>query len=356
MKGIIPLLVAFLILPSLASAETYFIRNDGTATQSNAALSNGGSCSSDSNAMSVNDHNSGSFSPGDTIYLCDTITSEVQVPSSGSAGNVITYRGDYAGHPGKISRQQEVDVSGIFIDGKSYITIHDLEIENCNVGIYSRESAHHITIKRCKIHDMLNQGIYFGYLATEYGGTGIGCNNVIVGGSQGDGNDIYNIGCGTAGTDVMILSTHDFVISYNHLYATPEMAQGLLTDRGIDGIVLEGGSYNGLIEYNEINGHNDDYWDDPRPGYDEDWNKGLGEDGIDIKEDNHDVVVRYNHIYDHKYQSGITMLFLKMPLISLKPCILTLGQRQVYGLLAEQVIRSKTIFSIKIDQMICITH
>ena len=40
---------------------------------------------------------------GDTVYLCDTITSEVNPPDSGSSGNVVTYKGNYAGHAANLT-------------------------------------------------------------------------------------------------------------------------------------------------------------------------------------------------------------------------------------------------------------
>jgi hypothetical protein len=38
----------------------------------------------------------------DIIYLCDTITSEVDATRSGTSGHPITYRGDYPDHAGII--------------------------------------------------------------------------------------------------------------------------------------------------------------------------------------------------------------------------------------------------------------
>lgn len=55
--------------------------------------------SSYANSMSVATHNAATFTGDDTIYLCDTITSSVIVPSSGAEGHPIVYRGDYADHP-----------------------------------------------------------------------------------------------------------------------------------------------------------------------------------------------------------------------------------------------------------------
>src|SRR5262245_66256136 len=66
------------------------MRADGTATNKGAATS----CASAATAMSVSVHNSETFSPGDTIYVCDSggaYTAEMVLPSSGLPGSPITY-------------------------------------------------------------------------------------------------------------------------------------------------------------------------------------------------------------------------------------------------------------------------
>lgn len=84
----------FVIAPKTVFAATYYVTETTQGT---------GDGSSYANAMSVEAHNSGAFNPDDTIYLCDTITSTVVPPSSGTDGHLISYKGDYAGHAGIIS-------------------------------------------------------------------------------------------------------------------------------------------------------------------------------------------------------------------------------------------------------------
>jgi hypothetical protein len=161
---------------------------------------------------------------------------------------------------------------------------------------------------------LAGQWIGVGRSPIRFGGNGVTANSIVLGGSLKDGNEIYNVGCGTAGADIVIQGgekentnpTRDFIISYNHLYADDRHAVGSKDDRGIDGIVLVSGVHNVLIEYNTIHSHNNSYGGDPF-GEDSHGRKGLGEDGIDIKEDNHDIIVRFNNIYDHVHQSGITV-------------------------------------------------
>ena len=141
-----------------------------------------------------------------------------------------------------------------------------------------REGSDHVIIRRNFIHDGVDDGIT---LTTKSGG-GTGCSYWTIGGATGDGNVIKDVGVGTAMADIVLARANDIIVSYNHLYATK--SDGLSTDRGIDGVVPMNASYNVLIEYNSIHGHQDAYYNDsvgcgsPCEGY--------GEDGIDIKDDN----------------------------------------------------------------------
>ena len=285
MKRVLLFLVVAALLPSVVSATGYYVTQDGS-----------GDGSTYEKAMSISAHNSRSFSSGDVIYLCGLINSpRVIPPSSGTDGNRIIYSGDCPGHPGHIKRGSgAVNVFGMYISGKSHITVQDLEISDASSGIWANEESHHITVKRCRIHDMTGRGVAFVSLSTQWGGSGIGCNNIIIGGAPGDGNEMYDIGMNTAGGDVDLGNSHDIVVSYNHLYAT-KSGISEAEDRGIDGVVTEGVS-DLLIEYNEIHDHNDAFGSDAR-----------GEDGIDLKLNSNNVVIRYNHIYNHRYQTGITV-------------------------------------------------
>lgn len=285
---IIYALLLSIVLPRWAWGATYYVAESAAGS---------GDGSSYANRMSVAMHNVSSFDAGDTVYLCDTITSQVVVLSSGSFGAVITYRGDYAGHGGMINTNNE---SAIKITGKNYVSVTDLEITALWDGIVVYGGCDNVSVKRCIIHDTISHGV--NVTDTELGANP--CSNIVIGGSADDANQMYDLGCGTAGADINICWVNGFTVSYNHLYATK--SAGLPTDRGIDGIHMIG-STNGLIEYNTIHDHNDNYFDDPIGGEDEHWRKGCGEDGIDIKEGTHDVVIRCNHIYNHKYQTGVTV-------------------------------------------------
>jgi len=275
------MLILFMILSCSAYAATYYVAQDSAGS---------GDGSSYDNRMSVDDHNSGSFSPGDTIYLCDLITPRVIVPSSGSASNSIVYNGECNGHQGVLTAYS--DYGALTISDRSHIIIDGIEIRDAKEGIMSQGNNNNILIRNCYIHDLTYRGIVF--LNPTSGYASGSATNIVVGGAPGQGNEIKNVGEGTAGADVDFGGVVDGgVISYNHLWA--DKSNGNADDRGIDGIVLEN-SNDILIEYNTIHGHNDDYY----PGD----HHGKGENAIDMKHASN-VIFRYNNCYGQHREANI---------------------------------------------------
>ncbi|MEI8174717.1 MAG: hypothetical protein WCG28_02080, partial [bacterium] len=82
---------SFLFFAHSASAATYYVRADGTATKANAI----GPDTSTTTTMSMVAFNAATFSTGDTIYFSDkggNYSTGMVVPSSGaSTSSVITY-------------------------------------------------------------------------------------------------------------------------------------------------------------------------------------------------------------------------------------------------------------------------
>ena len=271
-KALVLTIVAGMLLAGAANVEgsVYYV------SQSSAG---GGSGSSYDNRMSVADHDGSTFSPGDVIYLVDTITSRIEIPSSGDPGNEITYRGDYTGHPGVLDVYTSYgSISG---DYKQNITIDGLEIRNGRLGISFINGNHNITIKRCEIHQMTGEGAK-GILIGSNTSPVSRNSNIVIGGAPGDGNEVFNCGQNTGGGDIITAHCNDVLISYNRCY-------GGNTDTGIDGYA-DMGSIGGIIEYNEFSNHvKSDYY--PTGEY--------GEDGVDLKGSS-DYVVRYNHIYGNR--------------------------------------------------------
>lgn len=270
-----------LTLAGLAQAETYYLRNNGTAAQNAAALTNGGSCASDSSAMSVETHNSASFQPGDTIYICDAIREEVRLtpPSSGSAGNFITYRGDPPGYAGSLEqdlvgtnvaymmhirnrtylRVQNLafqsnagadDISnraGIWIEEDYQETGH-IEIENCTftetvTGILIRGDTRHVGVYQCTFRNMVSSGVG---VAKYYGRPdSLKPSYITIGGSRENGNTFINTGredsptSGSVPGQAVGTQVDDMVFSYNHVYADePGWGAGIYLN-GVDRILVE---------------------------------------------------------------------------------------------------------------------
>ena len=273
LKSIIIIAFSLLFAQSYASANTYYV------AQSSAGSGDG---SSFSNRMSVSRHNSRSFSGNDIIYLCDTITSTVTPPSSGTSGHYITYRGDYAGHAGVLNHSFAESSRGLNVNGKNYLIIDGLEVTGQTLsGIWIYNGSTHVAITNCEIHHIYGSG-------EDADSTGINLSGsasyITIGGSSGNGNNIHHIGKGTGSGDIQMQeNVTNVIISYNTIWSDG-------TDYGIDGIVNTGCDYL-LIEYNTIYGHQ------------EAQGSNQGEDGIDMKEC-HDIIIRYNEVYGNR-QNGI---------------------------------------------------
>jgi hypothetical protein len=226
---------------------------------------------------------SGTGYAGDTFYFSGTFSSTLDVGISGTSGNPVVldgYETDDTTYMNlsEASGRAKIDVTtsdrGIDIDGEDYITVQDFEITDCSTGIRIGASAvsNDITIKRTYVYECMS----------AVGSTTTASYNIIIGGSSGHGNVFKNIGQTTADEDIALAnSTHDVIISYNHLYADS-------ASWGIDGIMCNGPVYDVLIEYNSIHSHKESVL----------MGDG-GENGIDIKKEAYNWVVRFNHIYDH---------------------------------------------------------
>ena len=249
---------------------------EGTVYYVSESSAGSGDGSSYDNRMSVVNHNAGSFIPGDTIYLVDTISSRIVIPSSGTSGNEITYKGDYAGHPGVLTANTSYGaIRGL---EKSYITIDGVELRNGIIGTAFLNNCNYITIKKCLVHDMTSKGIYFSSNTDPRERN----SNIIIGGAEGDGNEVYNVGVDTGGNDIIVGSSDNVIISYNECY-------GENSDTGIEGIHVLGCD-DVIIEYNEVYDHNK-RWSASYPD--------MGEDGIDSKWSTN-VIIRFNHVYGNR--------------------------------------------------------
>lgn len=237
--------------------------------------------------MDVVDHNADTygFAASDVIYLCDTISSQVIIPVSGSTGvgNRIEYNGNLSGHEGVLTANSSGGaLRGLDLD---YITVDNIEVQNGNIGITLLNNCNYITIKKCLLHDMTGKGILFGSDADPKERN----SNIIIGGNNGDGNEVYNIGRDTGSVDLAISNSDYIEVSYNKSYAT-------ITTLGIEGINCLSCT-NGLIEYNTVYDH--------KKAWSSEYND-MGEDGIDVKGSD-TFVVRYNHVHGNRV-AGIALV------------------------------------------------
>jgi hypothetical protein len=90
---------------------TYYITQSGSGAHDGTTYAN---------SDSIAHHNAATYAADDIIYLCDTITSTVIPPSSGTSGHPIIYRGDYAAHAGILNGAVQ---RPIYVNGKSFIKI-----------------------------------------------------------------------------------------------------------------------------------------------------------------------------------------------------------------------------------------
>jgi hypothetical protein len=282
--------ILFLHALTYAADHKYYVSQDGSGYRNGTSLAN---------AWSVSDFNSSlnwstidqanKIDPGDTVYFSGKITSTLYPQGSGSFGNYITLDGYEEGNcdpiNSKCTKSAEISNSrsAIYFTNQNYIIIQDFRMSEDGldfIGKNTSDDSSHIIIRRNEIHDAEGNCINIDY--GDY---------FTIGGVLGDGNEIYDCGLDTSGADISPLHTQDIVISYNHLYATK--SNGDSGDHGIDGIVTHYVNRM-LVEFNSIHSHNDRYGSDAR-----------GEDGMDLKRETADVIIRFNKIYDHQGQANI---------------------------------------------------
>ena len=112
------------LIPSFAwgASQTYYVTQNGSGSRNGSTYANSWAIHDFNNPANWSSvENAPKIDPGDTVYLCDTITSGVRIQASGILGNVITIRGDYNGHAGIISGPGSDDI-GIEVIGKDYLS------------------------------------------------------------------------------------------------------------------------------------------------------------------------------------------------------------------------------------------
>lgn len=306
------ILLICLLIPSVASSTTYYVTQSGS-----------GDGLSYENSMSVSAHNADTFLGNDVIYLCDTITSKVVPPNSGSSGSPITYRGDYPSHTALL-QPSSGSTSGAAMDlsGLSYITLYNEttravmdrqvtsggpdDLSNANLLYVSNTS--NIVVDNWEFRRDYN-GIY-GSNVNDFEFTrnyvtlmrisGLAFfasgDNITIGGSAENANEFYRntykdeYGTNKVGHAVYLHQYTDVICSYNHIHGPPNDDT---SGWGLTGIAVYGWS-RGVIEHNTIHDHA------ARTR-----RAAIHVKGLFL---NTDIIIRYNNIYNMSktwyYSSG----------------------------------------------------
>jgi hypothetical protein len=142
-------LMLFVLVGGDAWGATYYV------AQSAAGDANG---SSVDNASAIATFNAGTAPyndlDDDTVYLLDTIITEVLVPDTGSSGHIVTIRGDYTGHPCTIAIT--TGAYSIRAASRNYVTITGIAIVSTSTstnqsGVSITGASDHITISNISI-------------------------------------------------------------------------------------------------------------------------------------------------------------------------------------------------------------
>jgi hypothetical protein len=115
MKKILTLTIAFMILGSVCEATTYYVSQNG------GTFSGGAACNGQTTHPYSWLSGGGNYTAGDTVYLCGSFSSELQVGNSGTSTSQITIIFD----TGASIQRPYCDTSYCFnFGGKSYVTLN----------------------------------------------------------------------------------------------------------------------------------------------------------------------------------------------------------------------------------------
>ena len=143
----------------------YYMRSDGTASSGNPPPAPG-PCGTIGNTLNVANHNSSTFSAGDTIILCDdggSFNNTITPPSSGSVGSPITYKSEYGGSP-ILTTYNTADC--LYLNGVDWIVWDGINIQGCDDGVQLSNGSNYNIIQNIEIQNCDDRGIYLSGEAT----------------------------------------------------------------------------------------------------------------------------------------------------------------------------------------------
>ena len=233
MKRIILLFVFVftLLLTSLGLAENIYVSQSGGGDGSSCVSTQSASWFNTSGNW-ANPKVSGKIGPGDTVYFCGTITTDLHVQKSGSDGNYIVLDGSTATNLNLKFFIESVSYitlqnapfynladnhDAIHLTTTSYVLVQNNHVENCGGRPLFLEAGHdHVTIK----NNFLQNAIGNADLTTENDVIGVHrATNLII-----EGNYLYDQSANTNHVDTIQTwctfdqeNCHDWDIRYNML-------------------------------------------------------------------------------------------------------------------------------------------
>lgn len=98
----------------------------------------------------------GSISPGDTLFICGTFNSILNVGASGSGdASRIAIRGDYSQERGVI----DVSVGeAVSVYGRSFVTLEGITVDRCGTNGIGAQSSSYVNINNCNFYRVGQSG------------------------------------------------------------------------------------------------------------------------------------------------------------------------------------------------------
>ena len=261
MKLLIKILIAFILMTSVAWGATYYVSQSGD-----------GDGSAVGTPDSIADFNADVFGEldGDTVYFLDAITTGINTPDAGISGSLIYLRGDY---PGSECTITNASGSGIVID-EQYVSVSGFTVEVADdtddrFGIYVH-AANSIVNDNTIVGEgtgAVNTG-HYGIYVLDAADSVISDNNIshVTNGIQYytasagyaglcDGNVISDLDVHDVGTGDGIQVSGDAVYDYTGLI----ISNNSISEFVEDGIDLYYGA-NVVVQYNTV-GPSTTAWD-----------------------------------------------------------------------------------------------
>jgi len=234
--------------------NTWFVRPSGSSYGSGNGTSFANAWSGFSNIV----WGAGGITAGDILYVCGTHSETLVVELSGSAGNMISIRGDYTGNPGIIDLNYNQS-NCLDIADKSYIAVEGMIFRRSNLSGIHAQGAHRCEIRNCVFRSISSSvsnnsfgidGRYAGGL-TIYGNSMNGSENVF-----NAGGIVANLGASTPEVSVIENNTItsieiDGIVTGNNVTVSGNTVGMLISATNhADGIVIQGS--NAKVKQNTV--------------------------------------------------------------------------------------------------------